>query len=73
MGGVYTCHRLTYHCIFGVMNSTTKSYYILNHCCFSFHRHFVFLVQRNRYVITPQSSCEPVAVYGTGRGTFRCI
>ena len=32
-----------------------------------------FLMQRNRYVITPQSSCEPVAVCGTVRGTFRCI
>lgn len=30
-------------------------------------------MQRNRYVIIPQSSCEHVAVYGTVRGTFGCI
>ena len=36
-------------------------------------RSSVFWEQRNRLVITPQSSCEPVAVYGTGRGTFGCI
>ena len=67
------CHRLTYHCIFGAINRSTKSNHIHRYNHFSFRSHSVFRVQRNIGVVIPQWFINPIAVSGVVRGTLTSI